>query len=195
MQFHKNLSLTGWEEVKNRQLQRLPLIEEWINFVQMESGHSVLDIGPGPGVFTLRYAEVVGTSGQVTALEKSEEAIEYLLKTLSLSHKRNVEVIMGDAEEVALEGKGPFDIILLTDILHHTESPTKILKNVYENIHSQDSRILISEFDPESDGLIGPPLEKRLSEAHLLDSLRDIGFKVISNGKQLLEHYYIIAHK
>jgi 2-polyprenyl-3-methyl-5-hydroxy-6-metoxy-1,4-benzoquinol methylase len=194
MQFYKDLSLLGWEEVRKRQQHRLPLVDEWIKLAQMEAGNSIIDIGPGPGVFTSRYAETVGNTGTVTALEKSQEAIEYLENNLSRTNT-NIEVICGDAEEIDLNAVGPFDIIMLTDILHHADSPTKILQNIFATVHTKDSRILISEFDPDSSGEIGPPIHKRLGEKYLFDVLRNTGFTVVDSGKQLYEHYYILAQK
>ncbi|WP_028612337.1 class I SAM-dependent methyltransferase [Paenibacillus harenae] len=192
--FDKNLSHLGWEEVKKRQLHRLPLADEWIDIVQMKPGHSVLDIGPGPGVFTIRYAEAVGDTGRITVLEKSREAIEYLVKYVSLLNFQ-IRVLIGDAEKTDLTGLSPFHIIMLTDILHHTDSPTKLLKNIYENIPQKNTRVLISEFDPTSKGKFGPPLDKRLGDEYLLEIVKNIGFTVISSNKQLFEHYYIVIEK
>lgn len=192
MVFHKNLSELGWEKVKMRQLHRLPLVDEWIELIQMKSGFSVLDIGPGPGVFTQRYAKVVGSTGKVTALEKSEEAIAYLAKELKQAES-HIEIILGDAENTVVHDQGSFDIVMLTDVLHHTDSPARVLKNLYNNLHTKNTRILIAEFDPKSEGEIGPPLEKRLRENDLYELLQNIGFTILSSGKQMFEHYYIIA--
>lgn len=192
MVFHKNLSELGWEKVKMRQLHRLPLVDEWIELIQMKSGYSVLDIGPGPGVFTQRYAKVVGSTGKVTALEKSEEAIAYLTKKLKQAES-HIEIILGDAENAVVHDQGSFDIVMLTDVLHHTDSPARVLKNLYNNMHTKNARILIAEFDPKSEGEIGPPLEKRLRKNDLYDLLQNIGFTILSSGKQMFEHYYIIA--
>lgn len=125
--FHKNLSELGWEKVKTRQLHRLPLAFEWIDLIQMKPGHSVLDIGPGPGVFTQHYTKVVGSTGKVTALEKSEEAIAYLKEEL-IQAESTTEILEGDAENVALYDQDPFDIVMLTDVLHHADSPAKCCK-------------------------------------------------------------------
>ncbi|WP_307205267.1 class I SAM-dependent methyltransferase [Paenibacillus harenae] len=190
--FHKNLSELGWEKVKKRQLHRLPLVDEWIELIQMKSGYSVLDIGPGPGVFTQRYAKVVGITGKVTALEKSEEAIGYLTEELKQAES-HIEIILGDAENAVVHDQGSFDIVMLTDVLHHTDSPARVLKNLYNNRHTKNARVLIAEFDPKSEGEIGPPLEKRLRENDLYDLLQHIGFTILSSGKQMFEHYYIIA--
>ncbi|KIL42497.1 hypothetical protein SD70_00990 [Gordoniibacillus kamchatkensis] len=193
MEFHKDLSALGWEKVRKRQLLRLPIVDEWLKLIRLQPGDSVLDIGPGPGLFTLRYADEVGDAGKVTALEKSKEAAEYLLQELSRIHSK-IEVFVGDAAETDLKQLGSFDVIMLTDILHHADSPNQLLQNLKNTIPSSGTRIFISEFDPESNGEFGPPLEKRLSDTYLLDLLRIIGFTVIASGKQSFEHYYIIAH-
>lgn len=192
MEFHKNLSLTGWDEVKKRQLQRMPLVDEWIALLQLREGHSVLDIGPGPGMFTLRYAEAVGASGRVTALEKDRDAADYLAEQLS-SSDRNIKLIVDDAETADFGDIGSFDVIMLTDILHHTDSPAKVLRNLYRSKGRKETHIFISEFDPAASGEMGPPVDKRLSEQYIREILGDIGFTIKSAGKQAFEHYYVIA--
>lgn len=193
MQFQKDLSYLGWDEVKKRQLQRLPLVDEWIKLVGMKEGITILDIGPVPGVFTLRYADAVGTTGRVTALDKSREALTYLAREFYHYQINSVEIMMGDAEEVNFDGIRAFDIIMLTDILHHAVTPERILENIYLHFNKSEGHILISEFDPDSSGEFGPPLQARLCEKYLSHLLRKIGFTVIASGKQNFEHYYLFV--
>ena len=190
MLFHKNLSLLGWEEVKRRQLHRLLLVKEWIELVKVKKGEHLLDVGPGPGVFTLKYAEAIGPTGKVTALEKSHEAIEHLLQNFSRT-SHNLIVKQGDAETFDLGSLGHIDVVMLTDILHHADSPEGVLRNL-RKLHS--TRFLISEFDPRSNGGFGPPLDKRLSEETVLEMLLCNGYTVTARGEQIFEHYYIIAN-
>ncbi|WP_047155459.1 class I SAM-dependent methyltransferase [Aneurinibacillus tyrosinisolvens] len=194
LQFDKDLSVLGWEEVKRRQLQRMPLVDEWIQLIQLQSGNSVLDIGPGPGMFTLRYAEAVGNTGNVIALEKSQGAIEFLLKEFNQRYS-NIKVVMGDAEEFKFGSIGPVDIIMATDILHHTDSPKQILKNLYGHIHSKETRILVSESDPNSMGQYGPPISHRIPANDMRDWIKEVDFSIISHGRQQYEHYYFLLNK
>jgi len=96
MEFHKDLSYLGWEKVRDRQLQRLPLVKEWASMVCLKKGSSLLDIGPGPGTFLDEYASIVGPEGQIIALEKSQEAIRFGLKEMNHS---NVRIVCWDAEK------------------------------------------------------------------------------------------------
>lgn len=189
MDFHKDLSSLGWEEVRRRQLHRMSLVKEWIDLVQLNHGDYVLDIGPGPGVFTLKYAEVVGPEDKVTAIEKSDEAIEYLVHNLSTAI-HHLDIVQGDAETFDVGSLGRIDAVMVTDILHHADAPDRVLRNLSKLNHV---RLLISEFDPESDGLLGPPLDKRLKEETVVAMLLEMGYTVAARGKQLFEHYYIVA--
>jgi ubiquinone/menaquinone biosynthesis C-methylase UbiE len=42
----------------------------------IESGQTVLDIGCGPGTFSLAMAEIVGESGKVIAVDVQEEMLQ-----------------------------------------------------------------------------------------------------------------------
>jgi ubiquinone/menaquinone biosynthesis C-methylase UbiE len=191
MEFNKDLSYLGWENVWDRQLQRLPLVKEWAAIVGLKKGSSLLDIGPGPGVFLNEYASIVGPEGEIIALEKSQAAIRFALRKMNHA---NVKLICLDAEKPFNDDKLCCNAITLTDVLHHADSPIAILKNVH-NQATEETRILIAEFDPEAEGMIGPPLENRISRIDLKLIVAAAGFEVVSEGKQDFEHYYLYIKK
>lgn len=189
--FRKDLSNIGWDEVKRRQLQRISLGADWIQFTGMGPGMQVIDIGPGPGVFTRQYATTVGESGRIFAIEKSPEASEYLRR--ELQGVDNVEILLGDAEQGLASSPTP-DIVMISDVLHHTESPAKILQGVYSAV-SSESKVLVAEFDPRADGTAGPPLADRIASEHLVEISMSIGFLVDKQGTQAHEHYFLLLRK
>lgn len=189
--FQKDLSHIGWDEVKKRQEERLPLVQDWIQLTHMTKGQTVVDIGPGPGVFTREYARVIGASGRVFAVEKSPEATHYLGNELSVVE--NVEILLADAEEGLLNIPVP-NVIFVTDILHHTNSPEKVIRGI-SNLATADVKILISEFDPDAPGEIGPPLEHRLSREYIVNMVMEFGLLVEDSAQQQFEHFYVLARK
>lgn len=192
MGFHKDLSHVGWEEVKKRQWQREPLVYEWIELAGMNHGSSVLDIGTGPGVFTLKYAYAVGDKGVIYALDQSKEALDLFLK--EVKGKVNNILLFCRNAELSLDGVGKAEIVMITDVLHHADSPIDIIRNVYQHI-DENGRVLIAEFDPESEGHIGPPLQNRMSKDEIKKLVLTVGFQVVKEGKQEYEHYYILLKK
>ncbi|WP_276356105.1 class I SAM-dependent methyltransferase [Cohnella caldifontis] len=191
MEFRKDLTHLGWEEVRNRQKKRLPLVEEWARIAGIEEGITLLDIGSGPGVFLDAYSERIGEQGRVIALEKSMEAVQSYLRH---SNRANVKVVCWDAEQPYPEDLRDIDVITLTDVLHHADSIQAILRNVHA-LASANTRILISEFDPDAEGRIGPPLAHRISMGELRSVAATQGFEGIGEGKQDFEHYFLLLRR
>ena len=193
MHFEKDLSQADWDEIGRRQVGRIDLVREWIALTGMRAGSRVLDIGPGPGEFTCEYAKVVGAAGKVYALEKAESALAHLRRALDGRGLGNVVVLAGDAEE-AVETDGDVDLVMITDVLHHLDHPQAALRNVASAM-CRHTRVLIAEFDPQAEGLIGPPLEHRLAARQIKGFLERAGLRPIAEGRQAFEHYFVMAER
>jgi ubiquinone/menaquinone biosynthesis C-methylase UbiE len=191
--FEKDLSHADWDEVGRRQVARIDLAREWITLTGMRAGSQVLDIGPGPGEFTCEYAKVVGAVGKVYALEKAESAVAYLRRAVDERRLGNVIVLVGDAGEAVNIDRG-VDLVMITDVLHHVDRPQAVLHNV-AGVMCRHTRVLIAEFDPEADGLMGPPLEHRLAAREVKRLLDCEGLRTIDEGRQAYEHYFMIAER
>jgi ubiquinone/menaquinone biosynthesis C-methylase UbiE len=79
----------------------------------------VLEVGPGPGVYTVPLALRVASSGEdgsVTCLEIQSEMIEMLRERLQAAGIGNVEVIQGDGLQMPLPDDS-FDIVFLVDVV------------------------------------------------------------------------------
>lgn len=68
LDFQKDLSYIGWEEVRNRQLLRFPLDKEWIRLTGMQEGDTIVDIGSGTKVFVCEYSKIVGKNERAQIL-------------------------------------------------------------------------------------------------------------------------------
>jgi ubiquinone/menaquinone biosynthesis C-methylase UbiE len=78
-----------------------------------------LEVGPGPGMYTLALAKRVASSGEdgrVTCLEIQPQMIEMLRERLHAAEVGNVEVIQGDGQRIPLPD-GTFELIFLVDVV------------------------------------------------------------------------------
>jgi len=89
-------------------------IMEWLREVGIRSDERVLEIGCGIGTVTSLLCEAV-PSGTILANDISPKSIATAKKRLS--GRRNVTFIEGDVLKLPL--KGPFDLVLLPDVLEH----------------------------------------------------------------------------
>ncbi len=92
---------------------KLELIQKVMDF----RGKSVLDVGCGPGNFTLLLSEL---AGKVTGCDSS---VHMLSKAAEL---HGVEIIPGDATNLPFDDDS-FDICFEANLLHHTDRPDKAL--------------------------------------------------------------------
>ncbi|ADG06113.1 class I SAM-dependent methyltransferase [Kyrpidia tusciae] len=189
--FDKDFSQVDWEKVKQGQLIRQSLGSEWIRLTGLAPGMRVMDIGTGPGVFTRMYAEAVGEMGRVYALEKSPQAMAFLRR--ELQDLKNVEYVLADAEQGF--GEVPkVDVVFITDVLHHVDTPGKIFRNI-SRVVSEGAKVLVAEYDPTAPGEVGPPLEVRIPLGDLQQMAVAAGFQIVETGTRDHEHYYVVLQR
>jgi ubiquinone/menaquinone biosynthesis C-methylase UbiE len=78
-----------------------------------------LEVGPGPGMYTVPLAKRVASSGKdgrVTSLEIQPQMIEMLRERLRAARVRNVEVVQGDGRQMPLPDDS-FDLVFLVDVV------------------------------------------------------------------------------
>jgi arsenite methyltransferase len=118
-------------------------------------GMRVLEIGPGPGVYTVPLAHRVagqGEQGSITCLEIQPEMIALLREHLQEAGVQNVEVIQGDGRQIPSPDNS-FDLVFLAGVLGETpdlrvlfEESARVLKPggtlaVTEQISDPDFRL------------------------------------------------------
>jgi SAM-dependent methyltransferase len=90
-------------------------------------GEEILEVGAGHGTFTQLLSE---RRGRVVATDLSERCVRVLRdRFYSLP---NVEVVRGDTRICA--GLGPFDTVILINVLEHIEDDDAALRHLWESL-------------------------------------------------------------
>jgi len=82
----------------------------------IRSGMRVLEVGPGPGTFTIAASEAVGPSGEVVAIDIAPEMVGRLRAKLAGRHITNVNARLGNAMDLDLADDS-FDRVFLVTVL------------------------------------------------------------------------------
>jgi len=85
---------------------------EALNAAGLKEGQRVLEVGCGPGFFTVPAARVVGETGSVCALDISPLAIARVQQKIEKAGVTNVETVLADAAHTGLPDAG-FDLIFV----------------------------------------------------------------------------------
>ena len=98
-------------------------------------GKTVLDIGCGTGVLSCYWAEEVGPTGKVIAIDISNEQLDIARKQSAELALHNIEFIEMNVENInSLHEK--FDLIYCRFVLMHLKDQEEILKKMYAQIKS-----------------------------------------------------------
>jgi ubiquinone/menaquinone biosynthesis C-methylase UbiE len=78
----------------------------------LASGQDVLEVGCGPGFFTVPAARIVGPQGTVRALDISPLALDRVRQKVEREGVTNVSTMLADAGETGLPGES-FDLVFV----------------------------------------------------------------------------------
>jgi len=116
------LDLTGAYKTYDRQQQRAEVGREWLDLLRLQPGECMVDIGSGPGLFSLMAAELVGPEGLVYSIDVSITSLALLEQLQTERGITQIERIQADATTVT-PFERPIQAALVAMMLHHVEVP------------------------------------------------------------------------
>jgi demethylmenaquinone methyltransferase/2-methoxy-6-polyprenyl-1,4-benzoquinol methylase len=116
----------------------------------LETGQRVLEIGCGPGFFTIPASRIVGEGGSIVALDVNPLAVEHVQKKIDEAGAANAEVIVADAAQMDLPEQA-FDLIFLFGLAR----PIGSMQAIWAELH----RLLKPGGTVSVEGRLRPPTE------------------------------------
>ena len=120
---------------------------------ELRQGQRVLEVGCGPGYFTIQR-QMVGANGHVDALDINPAAVEYMRRKIKRLGTKNVEVMLADASASGLPDNG-VDVAFLFGVIHAFPNLGEVLREMH--------RVL------KPNGKLS--IQSRKSEKQMLDSV------------------------
>lgn len=117
--------------------------------IGLRKGQRVLEIGCGPGFFTIPAAEIVGNSGQLCAIDNNPYAIAHVRKKVAKSGLTNIQVVEKDITQTGLTPQS-FEVAFIFGFHHfHGEMPP-ILNEVHRLLAPRGQLIVEGELFQKS---------------------------------------------
>ena len=108
----------------------------------VKEGMTVLDVGCGPGVFSIAMAEMVGKNGKVIAADLQDGMLEKVKSKLNESNKAIIKLHKCGEERIGVNEK--VDFVLVFYVLHEVPSQEGFLREI-KSILKPGGRVLIIE--------------------------------------------------
>ena len=139
-------------------------VDLFFQALALKPGISVVDLGSGPGDYSIPIAKVIGKEGRVYAVDLWEGCIEFLKSEIERLGIVNIEPILADmSKRLPFEGES-IDVCLMATILHDlkdNQSHDAALTEV-KRFLKKGGIFAVVEFT-KRDGPPGPPASIRLS--------------------------------
>ncbi len=139
----------------------------------VEKGQKILEVGCGPGFFTIPAAEIVGEEGIVFANDINPFAIKKVEKKISKKNIKNVKLLLEDVTKTSLLDDS-IDLAFFFGVIHS-------LVNIIDDVILEMDRILTK------DGIIAVQKSKMSADviAELIEKTNR--FKLIENTKRIVK--------
>lgn len=132
-----------------------------VDQLQPRNDSTILEIGPGPGFFSLEVARSV-PDGKLILLDIQQEMLDKARKRLQSNGMKNVEFIKGDGRTFPFPDKH-FDIIFMVTVLGEVEEKDLYIKEM-RRVLKKGGRIVISEQKGDPDLIREEDLEEMFSK-------------------------------
>ncbi|MBN2545580.1 MAG: class I SAM-dependent methyltransferase [Spirochaetes bacterium] len=138
----------------------------------IKKGQSVLDLGCGPGTFTIDLAKMTGEKGKVFAVDLQKGMLDLVEKKAD-KFKIKDRIIVHQCGKDELGLTEPVDFALAFYMLHESGAPESLLKDIF-NILKPEGKFFLVE-----------PKMHIKKEVYLeaVENAKKIGFHVESNRK------------
>ena len=108
----------------------------------VKEGMTVLDVGCGPGLFSVAMADMVGKSGKVIAADLQDGMLEKVKSKLNESNRNIIKLHKCGEDKIGVTEK--VDFVLMFYVLHEVPSQEGFLREI-KTILKPGGRVLIIE--------------------------------------------------
>ena len=111
----------------------------------LRPGMAVADVGAGTGLFTRLFAEKVGKTGRVYAVDIAPRFLAHIAAEAKKHGQSQVVTVQGSQSSTNLAHES-VDLVFLCDVYHHLENPEKTLASIRQALRPR-GRLVVIDFD------------------------------------------------
>ena len=161
-----------------------------VNALSIKTGMAIADIGAGTGFYTYLFAQEVGASGKVYAVDISENFIKNILIRARQKKLGNIEGIINSQKSTNLESNS-IDLAFICDTYHHFEYPQSMLASIHQALRAGGEFVIIDyrKQPGVSSGWVMSHV--RANEKDVIREVEIAGFNLTDRSELLHENFFL----
>jgi arsenite methyltransferase len=113
-----------------------------LEYLELVSGETILDLGCGRGRETILAADRVGPGGQAVGLDITQAMIDQAKAQAKLTSKNNIKFVLGDIENLPFED-ATFHAVMSNCVINHARSKRRAYTEI-QRVLKPGGRFVIS---------------------------------------------------
>ena len=151
------------------------------------TGHMVVDLGAGPGFFTVPAARLVGSGGRVYAADVAPSMLEVCQRRAAEADITWIETVHSEELHVPLPD-AIADRVVIAFVLHEADDPAALLREAARLLRPNGEVAVVEAHKVE--GTPGPPMEHRIGEDEVAALAAEVGLRA-APVEHRGERYYL----
>ncbi len=134
-------------------------VREWalprahtLQHIGLAPGMKVLEVGPGPGLFTVEAARLIGPQGRIAAVDVEPEMVAQVREKVEGEGLQNVEVRTASVVHLPYPS-GTFDLAFLVTVLGEIPDKGRAMREL-RRVLKKDGRLSITEAFADPDFML-----------------------------------------
>jgi arsenite methyltransferase len=165
---------------------------EVVEKLGLKPGEAVADLGAGSGYFTLRFAQAVGPTGKVYAVDVDRGMLDNIARRAREAHLKNIQLVLAEPHDPQLPASS-VDMIFICDTLHHISDRTTYYPLLARALQPGGRLVNIDFYKRPLP--VGPPVAMKIAKEDLIEEVKPAGFHVVKDFDFLPYQYFLIFQR
>jgi len=165
---------------------RLDVVQE----LELKAGMDIADIGAGTGFYSLLFAQQVGKSGNIFAVDVTDDFVRNIERRASETSLDNVHAILSQQKDTRLE-TGSIDMAFVCNTYHHFEYPQSMLASIHRALRPGGELVIIDYRKQAGNSSAWVMSHVRSGKQAVVEEIERAGFKLHTESDILKENYFL----
>jgi predicted methyltransferase len=161
-----------------------------LSALELREGMVIADVGAGTGFFTRLFAQAVGPTGHVYAVDIAPDFVSNIERLARQDGLDNVTGIVNSDRDAMLPAAS-VDLVFLSDTYHHFEYPQSMLASIRQALR-HDGELVVIDFRKQAGRSSEWVMEHvRAARPQVIEEIETAGFRLTQQYDFLRSNYYL----